>query len=345
MGKPMVSIIDVAKRAKVSIATASRVLSSSSYKVSETTRLRVLQAAKELHYAPNSLARSLRAQRSNLIAVIVGDNADAYFAEITRGVEEIANAYGYLTIVCNTDREPEKELHYLKILGDYRVDGIIFAGSGLNEAGYPEQVSNVVQAMRERGAAVITLAQHTLHVPSVQADNFGGARAMTARLLELGHQRIAFITGPGNALVANARLQGYMAALLEASIAIDPTLILPGRFDRASGEQAVQSLLRLNERQRPSAIFASNDETAFGVLSELGNIGWSIPHDISVCGFGDLPMARVVVPALTTVHMGIREIGRSGVHKMLAQLNHEDVEELEIIPTCVIERGTTARLG
>ncbi len=297
----------------------------------------------ELHYVPNSLARSLRAQRSNLIAVIVGDNADAYFAEITRGVEEIANEYGYLTIVCNTDREPEKELHYLQILGDYRVDGIIFAGSGLNEVGHPEQVGKVVQAMRERGAAVVTLAQHTLHVPSVQADNFGGARAVTTRLLELGHQRIAFITGPSNALVANARLQGYMAALVEAGAAIDPALILPGRFDRASGEQAVQSLLRLSKKQRPSAIFASNDETAFGVLSELGSAGWSIPRDISVCGFGDLPMARVVVPALTTVYMGIRELGRIGAYKMLAQLNHEDVEELEIIPTSVIERGTTAK--
>jgi len=177
----------------------------------------------------------------------------------------------------------------------------------------------------------------------VQADNFGGARAVTTRLLELGHQRIAFITGPSNALVANARLQGYMAALVEAGAAIDPALILPGRFDRASGEQAVQSLLRLSKKQRPSAIFASNDETAFGVLSELGSAGWSIPRDISVCGFGDLPMARVVVPALTTVYMGIRELGRIGAYKMLAQLNHEDVEELEIIPTSVIERGTTAK--
>jgi LacI family transcriptional regulator len=339
----MASIVDVAKRANVSIATASRVLSSSSYKVSEMTRQRVLQAAQELHYVPNSLARSLRAQRSNLLAVIVGNNADPYFAEITRGVEEVANAYGYLTIVCNTDREAEKELHYLQILADYRVDGVIFAGSGLNEAGYPEQLGKVVQAMRERGAAVVTLAQHTLHVPSVQSDNFGGARAMTARLLELSHRRIAFITGPGNALVANARLQGYMAALVEAGAPIDPMLILPGRFDQASGEQAVQSLLRLSEQQRPSAIFAAIDETAFGILSELGNVGWSIPRDMSVCGFGDLPMARVVVPALTTVHMGIREMGRRGAYKMLAQLNHEDVEELEIIPTSVIERGTTAR--
>jgi LacI family transcriptional regulator len=339
----MASIVDVAKRAKVSIATASRVLSSSSYKVSDATRLRVLQAAKELHYVPNSLARSLRARRSNLIAVIVGDNADPYFAEITRGVEDVANKYGYLTIVCNTDRQSEKELHYLQILRDYRVDGVIFAGSGLNVAGYPEQIAQVVQGMRERGAAAVTLAQHTLKVPSVQADNFGGARTMTARLLELGHQRIAFITGPSNALVANARLQGYMAALIEAGTTIDPALILPGRFDRESGEQAVQGLLRLSKLQRPSAIFAANDETAFGVLSELGSLGWHIPRDISVCGFGDQPMARVVVPALTTVHIGMRELGRIGAYKLLAQLNHEEVEELEIIPTSVIERGTTAK--
>lgn len=342
MGKQAASIVDVAKRAGVSVASASRVLSNSSYPVSEETRQKVLNAARELDYAPNSLARSLRARRSNLIAVIVGDNADPYFAEITRGVEEIANARGYLTIVCNTDRQSARELHYLHMLQDYRADGVIFAGSGLNETGHAKQLEKIIQTMRERGAAIVTLAQHMLQVPSVQVDNFGGARAMTRHLLDLGHQRIAFVSGPANVLVANARLQGYMAALIEAGLNVDPSLILPGNFDRAGGEQAARTITQFSKQQRPDAIFAANDETAFGLLSELGKLGWHVPHDVSVCGFGDLPMSSVIVPSLTTVHIGLRELGRLGARKLLSQLQHEDFTHNEIMPTSVIARATTS---
>jgi len=344
MGIQPASIAEVAKRAGVSVASASRVLSSSTYPVSAETRRKVLKAAEELSYTPNSLARSLRAQRSNLIAVLVGDNTDPYFAEIMRGVEDVANESGYLTIVCNSDRTPTKELHYLRVLQDYRIDGVIFAGSALNESGYPEQLEKVVQAMMDRGAAVVTLAQHTLHVPSIQADNFGGAREMAARLIALGHSRIAFVTGPSNAMVANVRLQGYMAALVEAGLPIDPTLLLPGNFDRPSGEQAVRYLAQMAVEQRPTAIFAANDETAFGVLSGLKQLGWHVPKDISVCGFGDAPMARVVVPALTTVHISLRELGRAGAGNLLAQLHHKQVPSLEVLPTTIIERDTTAEL-
>jgi LacI family transcriptional regulator len=345
MGKQIASIVDVAKRAGVSVASASRVLSGSSYPVSDETRQKVLEAAQALDYAPNTLARSLRAQRSNLIAVIVGDNADPYFAEITRGVEEVANERGYLTIVCNTDRQSDRELHYLHMLQDYRADGVVFAGSGLNEPGHPEQLEKIIQTMQARGAAIVALAQHTLQLPSVQVDNFNGARAMTNYLLEQGHKRIAFVSGPTNLLVANVRLQGYTTALIEAGLNVDPALILPGNFDREGGEQAAQKLAQFTAAQRPSAVFAANDETAFGVLSGLGSQGWRIPDDISICGFGDLPMASVVFPALTTVHIGLRELGRLGAHKLLAQLRHEEVETNELMPTSLAIRCTTRNLS
>lgn len=343
MAKQLASIAEVAKRAGVSVASASRVLSNSTYPVSAETREKVMAAAAELNYAPNSLARSLRVQRSNLIAVLVGNNADPYFAEIVRGVEDMANEAGYLTIVCNSDRNPAKELHYLRILQDYRVDGVIFAGGALNEIEHSKQLEQVVQSIVNRGAAVTTLAQHTLHVPSIQPDNFGGARQMTAHLIALGHRRIAFVTGPTNVMTANVRLQGYMAALAEAGLAIDPILLLPGNFDRASGEQALSSLTHMETEQRPTAIFAANDETALGVLSGLWRRGWAVPGEMSVCGFGDTPMAQVVVPRLTTVHMGLYELGRAGTHKLLAQLRGEQVPFLEVLPATVVERETTAR--
>ncbi|GHO46722.1 LacI family DNA-binding transcriptional regulator [Ktedonospora formicarum] len=342
MGKQTASIVDVAKRAGVSVASASRVLSGSSYPVSDETRQKVLEAAQALDYAPNTLARSLRAQRSNLIAVIVGDNADPYFAEITRGVEEVANERGYLTIVCNTDRQSDRELHYLRMLQDYRADGVIFAGSGLNEPEYLEQFEKIIETMQARGAAIVALAQHTLQLPTIQVDNFGGARAMTRHLIEQGHRRIAFVSGPTNLLVATARLQGYTAALVEAGLCVDSDLILPGNFNREGGEQAAHKLAQFAAEQRPSAVFAANDETAFGVLSGLSSQGWRIPADISICGFGDLPMASVVYPPLTTVHIGLRELGRSGAHKLLAQLQREEIEANEIIPTSLSIRCTTS---
>jgi LacI family transcriptional regulator len=345
MAEQSPSIIDVAQRAGVSVATASRVMSHSSYPVKETTRQKVLNSAAELNYTPNTLARSLRVQRSNLIAVLVGDNTDPYFAEIARGVEEIANQHGYLTIICNAERNPEKELHYLRSLQDYRIDGVIFAGGGLNIPGHSEQLDEIVQQMRKRGAEIMTLSQHTLHVSSVQADNFGGAKQMTARLIQLGHQRIAFVAGPADLLAANARLQGYMSALVDAGYTTDPTLILSSDFTRQGGEQAASLIAHLPPERRPTALFAANDETAFGVLQGLARLGWRVPADISVCGFGDLPAAKLVVPALTSVHIPLRQLGRIGTTHLLALLDKQQVPILEILPTTIIERETTAPLS
>src|SRR5947209_17442879 len=148
--------------------------------------------------------------------------------------------------------------------------------------------------MMDRGAAAVTLSQHTLHVPSVLADNFGGAREMTARLIASGHRRIAFVTGPANVMVANVRLQGYMAALAEARLPIDPTLLLPGNFDRPSGEHAVRSLAHMAVELRPTAIFAANDETPYGQLRGHQQLRWHVQEEVSVRGVGELPMAKVV---------------------------------------------------
>lgn len=335
------SIIEVARRAGVSLATASRVLSRAAYPVSEATRQRVFQAATELNYIPNSLARSLKAQRSHLLAVIVGNNADPYFAEIVRGVEEVADEQGYLVIICNSDRDPAKEIHYLRILQDYRADGVLFAGSGLNDAAYATEMEVLVQQVIRRGAEVVTLTQHLLQVPSIQPDNFGGARQMTARLIALGHRRIAFIGGPTNLIVANVRLQGYMSGMIEAGVPIDSSLILSSDFAQTGGEQAARALLQLRPEQRPTAIFAANDEAAYGALIALRDAGVRIPGEIAVCGFDDLPMSRLVAPSLTSVHIPLRELGRIGTQRLLALLNKADVPTLEVLPAQVIEREST----
>ncbi|GCE28263.1 LacI family transcriptional regulator [Dictyobacter alpinus] len=340
------SIVDVAKKAGVSVATASRVMSSSTYPVSGTAREKVLSAARELKYVPNSLARSLKIQRSKLIAVLVGDNADPYFAQVARGVEEVANAHGYLTIMCNTGRDPMRELSYLQTLQDYRADGIIFSSSGLSEIDYPEQVQidELVEKIQERGAAIVTLSPHSIKAPSIQSDNIGGAYELTAYLISLGHRRIAFVTGPDKVAVSEQRQQGYTRALTEAGIPLSPELIIPGNFTQAGGESAASILVQLPTEQRPSAVFACNDETAFGLMNGLRQHGWRLPEDISICGFGDIPMARMVTPSLTTVSISLRQLGQAGAQKVLSLLQNKQQEPeptTEILPAMLIKRNST----
>ncbi|GCF11499.1 LacI family DNA-binding transcriptional regulator [Dictyobacter arantiisoli] len=339
MATPLPSIVAVAKKAGVSVATASRVMSSSTYPVSEATREKVLQAAQELHYTPNSLARSLKAQHSKLLAVLVGDNADPYFAQVARGVEEIANEHGYLTIMCNTERDPIRERTYLNTLQDYRADGIIITGSGYNHTDYTDDLNAIVQKIQQRGGAVVTLSPHVIQAPSIQTDNVGGAREITAYLLSLGHRSIAFVSGPEDVTVSDQRQQGYQQAMEAAGIAIHPTWLIQGDFTQSGGERAAYQLTQLAER--PSAVFACNDETAFGLMNGLQQQGWRIPQDISLCGFGDLPMAKMVVPSLTTVHIALRELGQKGAQKILALLKEPQEPTEEILPNTIIKRNST----
>lgn len=340
------SIVDVAKKAGVSVATASRVMSGSTYPVSDGTREKVVIAAKELRYVPNSLARSLKAQRSKLIAVLVGDNADPYFAQVTRGVEEVANAHGYLTIICNTERDPNRELSYLQTLQDYRADGIIFTGSGSDETSVPEQleIDAMIEKIQRRGAAIVILSPHSIQAPSIQPDNIGGAYELTSYLISLGHKRIAFITGPSNVTVANLRLQGYRQALTDAGITPDDTLLLPGNFTQAGGERAAGMLAQFPREKQPTAAFACNDETAFGLMYGLLQRGWRLPEDISICGFGNIPMARMVSPSLTTVNISLRELGRAGAQKILTLLQHQETPIQETFPTTIVKRASTIAL-
>jgi DNA-binding LacI/PurR family transcriptional regulator len=135
-----------------------------------------------------------------------------------------------------------------------------------------------------------------------------------------------------------------MTALVENSYAIDPTLIFPGNFTREGGEQAINRIAHLEEKQRPTAIFGANDETAFGILLGIRKQGWRVPNDLEVCGFGDLPFAQLVAPALTTVHIPLRELGRTGARDLLKLLNNEEIAPLKILPTEIVERETTAPL-
>jgi DNA-binding LacI/PurR family transcriptional regulator len=232
------SLADVARRAGVSVATASRALNGSRHPVSTELRERILRAAEEVGYRPSAVARALVTRRSRIIAVIVGDIVDPYFAEITRGVEDHANRAGYLTIVCNADRSPDAELAYVRVMRDYAAEGIVFAGGGYTTGEGADALAGMVSEAVEEGIAVLTLAPRGFTGPMIAVDNRAAAADLTTYLAGLGHRRIAFVRGPAGLSTGDLRRDGFRAAMRAAGL--EPELEFDGDFDHESGHRRVR---------------------------------------------------------------------------------------------------------
>jgi LacI family transcriptional regulator, galactose operon repressor len=329
----MASLADISRRAGVSIATASRVLNGSSHPVSDSTRERVLAAAEELGYRPSELARALVKRTSRIVGVIVGDIVDPYFAEIARGVEDVAARVGHLTMVCNAERRPAAELAHLGVLRDYHAAGVVFAGSGYEDAAETAALRGAVEALQAGGAAVVALAARDFDCPSVLVDNVGAARDATEHLLELGHRRIAFVQGPPGLHTSAHRLEGFEAAM--AAAGAEP-VTMPGGFEYEAGDAAAAGLLAGGEL--PDAILAVNDEVAIGLLTGLRRGGVDVPGRVSVAGIDDTRPARLV--DLTSVSLPLHELGERA-----AQVILEGATGDVVLPHRLVPRSTTAVRG
>jgi LacI family transcriptional regulator len=326
----MASLADISRRANVSIATASRVLNGSSHPVSDATRNRVLAAAEELGYRPSELARALVKRTSRIVGVIVGDIVDPYFAEIARGVDNVAGPAGHLTMVCNTERRPEVELAHLGVLLDYHAAGVVFAGSGYENAAEEASLRAIVQELQARGSAVVALAARDLDCPSVLVDNRAAARDATEHLLGLGHRRIAFVEGPPGLHTSAHRLEGFEEAMAAAGAELAR---LPGGFEYEAGDAAAEALLAAGDL--PDAILAVNDEVAIGLLTGLRRAGVDIPGQVSLAGIDDTRPARLV--DLTSVSLPLHELGERAARVILEGAGGDVV-----LPHHLVPRGTTA---
>jgi LacI family transcriptional regulator len=325
----MASLADISRLAGVSIATASRVLNGSSHPVSDVTRNRVLAAADELGYRPSELARALVKRTSRIIGVIVGDIVDPYFAEIARGVEDVAAREGHLTMVCNADRRPSAELAHLDVLRDYHAAGVVFAGSGYEDRGDAAALRAAVDDLRAAGSAVVALAARDLDCPSVLVDNRAAASDVTEHLLSLGHRRIAFVQGPPGLHTSAHRLEGFEEAM--AAAGAEPVR-MPGGFEYEAGDAAAARLLG---SELPDAVLAVNDEVAIGMLTGLRRGGVDVPGRVSVAGIDDTRPARLV--DLTSVSLPLHELG-----VIAARLILEGGEGDVVLPHHLVPRATTA---
>jgi LacI family transcriptional regulator len=340
-GKAPVSLRHVAQLAGVSVATASRVMSGSNHPVSERTRQQVLSAADRLSFVPNRLARALVTARSQTVGVIVHDISDPYFGDIVKGLEDGIHAEDYRLFVANSDRDPEKELNYVRAFDAYQVDAIVFAASSLTNPDYVETLQNLVVRFQARGGAIVLLSDHLLAGPRVLFDNRRAVAEMVRYLAERGHRRIGYLSGPRDLEVSRVRLEGFDAAVADLELDTGPDFIADGRFTVKGGEAAVAELL---ERVDVTAVLAANDLMAIGATRRLLSSGYAVPDEISIVGFDDITLAEYGPIPLTTMRVPTYEIGKQGAALLLETLRDGSPGDIRLRGE-IIERASVARLG
>jgi LacI family transcriptional regulator len=307
----MPTIRDVARLAGVSTATVSATINKSA-KVSDALQLRVLDAVRQLGYAPDGVARSLKKGRTQLVGLVIADVTNPFFAELVHVIGQAAQAAGYAVLLCNTDQEPEKEQLYLQLMRTHRADGVILTPTG-EGPGYAAGLGGL-------GLPLVLLDRSVAGVAadSVTLDNRAAGRLATRHLLELGHRRIAAITGPAHLSVAAERLAGFAEALAEQGLAPDPALVRHADFREQGGLEACLSVMA--EPARPTALFVANNHMLIGVMRGLTQLGLACPADVSVAAIDDFPWANAFTPRLTTVRQPVREMGETALRLLLERL-------------------------
>ncbi len=326
-------LADVAERAGVSLATVSRVVSGASYPVAQETRTRVMQAAADLGYKPNAIARALVRKMTNTIGVIVGDITDDYFAEIARGVEDQASRRDILTIVCNTDRSPAAENAYFRLLLEHNAAGIIIAGGGFPDSPENAALSELAKEASSSATRLVMLADRDVDAPAIFVDDRMVAIDLTRYLIGLGHRRIAFVEGLAGLSTSLRRSEGFIEAMTEAGL--DPSLRFPGGFGIEPGRAAAAQMLR---NALPDAVIAASDEAAFGVLTTLQQAGIEIPRQVSVAGVDDNRYSQLF--NLTTMRIPTYDLGAMAAKWVLAPESPVPSSRVTL-PCRVIPRGTT----
>jgi LacI family repressor for deo operon, udp, cdd, tsx, nupC, and nupG len=330
------NIREVAKRAGVSTATVSRVLSRPDV-VSPDTRVRVLKAVERLGYAPNSVAKNLRTLKSRKLLVTVPDISNPFFALILQGIEDTAQKNGYAVLLGDTQHDELREERYALMLKQKEADGLIFLGHRL-----PKVAASVVQEVAPRCAPIVNGCEFSaeLGVPSVHIDNAKAASQAMDHLYDLGHKRIGVVTGPLVSPLSRDRLEGALASARRRQ-SEDTVVVMHGDFSIRSGAEAAEGLLNLSDP--PTAIFCFNDEMAMGVIDTVRRRGLRVPSDVSVVGFDDIRFAQCVDPPLTTIAQPMREIGEGTVRLLLDILNGSRLAPVSVtLPHTLQIRASTA---
>jgi LacI family transcriptional regulator len=328
-----VTIVEVAEKAGVSLGTVSRVMNNDSH-VAPGTRERVSAVMREMGYVANRQARGLKGSRTNVIGVLAPDLGTGYIGEILHGIDAELALYHFDLMLFTTHRTAIKEANYVANMVQGMVDGLLVV--------LPRNPADYTGTLTSRNFPFVLIDHQGTGnpCPAVGATNWQGGYNATEYLIKLGHKRIGFIAGSMDLGAAIDRLDGYKSALQVHHIPVDPQLIYEGTFFQPDGYAGGSALLDLDHT--PTAIFASNDVMAMGVMDAIRERGLRVPEDVSIIGFDDIPQAAMVRPALTTVRQPLEEMGRLATQLLIDQLKNPEKEIGRIeLPTQLIVRDST----
>ncbi|QAY65481.1 catabolite control protein A [Paenibacillus protaetiae] len=333
-----VTIYDVAREAGVSMATVSRVVNNNP-NVKPATRKKVYEAIERLGYRPNAVARGLASKKTTTVGVVIPDISNSIFAEVARGIEDIANMYHYNIILCNADKKKEKEIRVINTLLEKQVDGLLFMGGAVTE--------EHEQAFRTANVPIVLCAttDEKGQIPSVDIDHEAAAYDAVGKLISNGHTRIAMISGtlqdPANGY---ARFQGYKRALQDAGLPYDDEIVRVGNYRYESGVEAMKYFVELADR--PTAVFAATDEMAIGAIHCIQDSGLHVPEDISVISVDNSRMASMVRPQLTAVAQPMYDIGAVSMRLLTKLMKKENVERgTVVLPHEIVERQSVGGIS
>lgn len=315
----MVTLKDVANRAGVSTSLVSYVLNGKKT-VRPETHARIIKAVKELDYRPNLLARCLKTRESRTIGILVPDLSNVFYIEMIKGVEEIVNAAGYSTILCNSNGNYTRELQYISVLRSKNIDGLIYIGTGCD----------IDPELQKCDIPVVIIDRVTGNEAyTVTTDNVTGGYLATEYLLRKGRRHIAFIGMNREANTIRDRYTGYRRALAEFNVELDEKLYDEANVSYEAGYVAMCNMLEA--APYVDAVFASSDFLAFGAIRAVVDSKLTVPGDIAVIGYDDVAQSKYFIPALTTIHQPTAEMGQHAAQILVTLMRNGEVQENRII--------------
>jgi LacI family transcriptional regulator len=334
----VVTIVDVARRAGVSLATASRAINGSPDRVvGEDLARRVTLAAQELGYAPNATAQAMVRGKTTVVGLIVHDIADPYFSTVAAAVMAEAEQHGLLVTISTTMRRHARELTYVEAFRRHAVRAVIIVGSRREGAEVNDRLADELASYEASGGRVVMVSQPLLPFDTIDIANAAGARQLATELCTLGYRRFCVLTGPADLLTSRDRLRGFHEGAVRGGRRIEAANIVQGDFTRDGGYASMTEVIRSD--RRPDCVFAVNDVMAVGAIAAARDNGVRIPEDMAIAGFDDIVTLRDVGPPLTTVRVPLEEIGQTALQYTLDAPG--DAPRLKTISTEVVIRDST----
>lgn len=337
------TIYDIAKLANVSVATVSRVINSTA-PVKDSTRKKIEALIQQYQFQPNAMARSLLKKETGIIGIIVPDLTNPFYTEVLAGAEQEALTTGHTFLLTNSVGDYQKESQYLSIMREKRVDGMIFLGGRINlKIGDEELDQELIQHASTIPTVLVNGTVKGNALTRVATDEYTGTCMAVQHLIECGHKQIGFLGGELHMSTTSTKLRAFKKTMREAELEVREEWIMTDSFSIYSGRKQMEKLLQLADK--PTAVMCVNDFVAIGAIKTAVDHELTIPDDMSIVGFDDIPLSHHFIPEITTVSQEANELGRTAIQVLQKLMNQEKVKKHTVIEPKLIVRKSSARLN